>query len=205
MDDGSESATIQVLWRAASRDIRVSVTERVNAGLPTINDVQVILSYDETRTVPATPDTVRQVAIENVHDGWQVFAFRPAASGNLAIVGDNLEIDTGYSFTTLFGAGLGGHLVVATETATFLNFEDFTPIHTTVADLENHATLPQFGLFTTVYTNETVVETNTQLRAQNSQGDEVSLGQELVLVAPNNSRWRLSVDGAGNLSTAEVT
>ena len=155
LNDGSETATVQVLYRAASRDIRVSVTERVNAGLPTINDVQVILSYDETRTVPATAATTRQVAIENVHNGWQVFAFRPAASGNLAIVGDNLEIDTGYTYATLFGAGLGGHLVVATETATFLNFEDFMPIQSTVADLENHAGLPQFGLFVTVHSNET--------------------------------------------------
>lgn len=155
LNAGSETATVEVRYFASTRRIRVSVTERVNSGLPTINDIQVILSFDETRTVQATSATTRQVAIESVSDGWQVFAFRPASSGNLAIVGDNLEIDTGYSFATLFGAGLGGHIVVAEETATFLNFEDFTPIHSTVADLENHASLPQFGLFSTTYTEET--------------------------------------------------
>ena len=177
LNDGSETATVQVLYRAASRDIRVSVTERVNAGLPTINDVQVILSYDETRTVPATNATTRQVAIENVHNGWQVFAFRPAASGNLAIVGDNLEIDTGYSFATLFGAGLGGHLVVGTETATFLNFEDFDPIHTTVADLENHAGLPQFGLFVTVHTSETDLNIPVTLKPQGFDASELPISE----------------------------
>lgn len=164
LNDGSEQATVQVLWRAATRDIRVTVTERVTTGLPTINDVQVILSYDESRTVPSTPATTRQVEIENVHEGWQVFAFRPASSGNLAIVGDRTEIDTGYSFTTLFGASQGGHLVVSTQAARFLNFEDFTPIASTVQNLEDHASLPQFGLFVTDYTRETVVSTDVTLR-----------------------------------------
>lgn len=205
LSDGSETLTVEVRWYPSTRQIRVSENARVNAGLPTINDVQVILSYTETRTIPATPATTRQVAIENVHDGWQVLAFRPAASGNLAIVGDTTEIDTGYSYATLFGAGLGGHITVAEPTARFLNFEDFTPIHTTVADLENHATLPQFGLFSTTYTHETVLAFDVALRAENSQGDTVNLGEELVLVAPNNTRWRLSVDNTGTLITTQET
>ncbi len=205
LDDGSETVTAEVRWYPSRREIRVSEVSRVNSGLPTINDIQVILSYTETRTVPATPATTRQVAIETLHDGWQVFAFRPATSGNLAIVGDRTEIDTGYSYATLFGAGLTGHIAVAEETARFLNFEDFTPIHTTVADLENHATLPQLGLFSTTYTHETVLAFDVALRSENSQGDTVNLGEELVLVAPDNSRWRLSVDNAGDLETTEVT
>lgn len=158
ISDGSEQAFVEVRYypnRNGRPEIRVSVTERVNTGLPTINDVQVILSYTESRTVPATPETVRQVAIEAVHDGWQVFAFKPAASGNLAIVGDQLEIDTGYTYATLFGAGLGGHLTIAEQTARFLNFEDFDPIDTTVQALQDHAGLPQLGLFTDTHTEET--------------------------------------------------
>lgn len=205
INDGSETLSVEVRWYPNTRQIRVSETARVNTGLPTINDVQVILSYTETITIPATPGTTRQVAIENVRDGWQVFAFKPADNGNLIVVGDQTEIDTNRSYETWFGASLGGHITVADENARFLNFEDFNPIDSTLRDLENHAALPQFGLFSTTYTHETVLAFDVALRAENSQGDAVNLGEELVLVAPNNTRWRLSVDASGNLSTTQVT
>ena len=205
LNDGSEQAFVEVRYTASTRQIRVSVTERVNTGLPTINDIEVILSFDETRTIPATPGTTRQVAVEHVNDGWQVFAFKPGATGNLVVVGDQVEIDTNRTYETWFGASLGGHISIADEAATFLNFEDFEPVASTVQNLEDHATLPQFGLFATAYTHQTLVSTGVQLRADNSQGDPVNIGEELVLVAPDNTRWRLSVDATGNLTTAQVT
>lgn len=155
LNDGSEQAFVEVRWYASRREIRVSVTERVSSGLPTINDIEVILSYDETITIPATPGTTRQVAIESIHNGFQVFAFKPASNGNLIVVGDQSEIDTNRTYETWFGAALGGHISIADQNAVFLNFEDFDPISATVTDLENHATLPQFGLFTTEYSRET--------------------------------------------------
>ncbi|CAL9957757.1 hypothetical protein VPH219E481_0029 [Vibrio phage 219E48-1] len=176
LNDGNESATVEVLWRASQRDIRVSVTERVGSGLPTINDVQVILSYDETRTIPATAATTRDVQIEFEHPGGQVFAVKPSATGTLILVGDRAEIDTGYLYTDLFAAGETGHLSVAVEAATFLDYEDFEPIATTVTDLENHATLPQFGLFTTQYTHETIVDLATQLTVRDNQGNVIPVG-----------------------------
>ncbi len=166
LNDGSEQATVEVLYRAAHRDIRVSVTERVNTGLPTINDVEVILSFDETRVVPATPATVREVAIEFEHPGGQVFAIKPSASGNLIIVGDRTEIDTGYTYTTLFGASETGHLILGAQTGVFLNYEDFEPIASTVTDLENHASLPQRGLFSTQYTRETLLNISVTIKPQ---------------------------------------
>ncbi len=162
LNDGSETATVEVLRR--NNEIRVSTTERVNAGLPTINDIQVILSYTETRTVPAVPATVREVPIESVSQGYQVFAIKPSATNTLILVGDNTEIDTGYLYTTLFGASEGGHLISAEETSTFLDYEDFNPIDSTIRDLENHATLPQFGLFTTQYTRETLLNLGITIR-----------------------------------------
>ena len=205
LDDGSEQAFVEVRYTASTGEIRVSVTERVSAGLPTINDIEVILSYEETRTIPATTGTTRDVFLENVHSGAQVFAIKPSATGNVIIVGDRTEIDTGRSYDTFFGAGQAGHLITPATTATFLDYEDFEPIASTIEDLENHAALPQFGLFTTQYTHDTVVRFGTQLEAHNSQGDVVNLGEELILVAPDSSRWRLSVDSSGNLSTTEVT
>ncbi len=164
LDDGGEQATVEVRYIASTRQIRVSVTERVNTGLPTINDVEVILSYDEVRTVPATSGVTRDVFLENEHSGAQVFAIKPSATGNLIVVGDRTEIDTGRLYTTFFGATETGHLIVPVTTATFLDYEDFEPIASTVTDLENHAGLPQFGLFSTSYTRETVVDWGTTFR-----------------------------------------
>lgn len=164
LNDGSEQANVEVRYTASTRQIRVSVTERVNTGLPTINDVEVILSYDEVRTVPATSGVTRDVFLENEHSGAQVFAIKPSATGNLIVVGDRTEIDTGRQYTTFFGATESGHLIVPVTTAAFLDYEDFEPIASTVTDLENHAGLPQFGLFSTSYTRETVVDWGTTFR-----------------------------------------
>lgn len=155
LNDGSEQAFVEVRYYPSTRRIRVSVTERVNSGLPTINDIEVILSYDETRNVPATPATIREVEIDRAGGRPYVFAIKPSASGNLMLVGREREIDTGYAYTTLFGATEDGHLTAVNEASRFLNYEDFEPIASTVLDLENHASLPQFGLFTTSYTRET--------------------------------------------------
>ncbi len=155
INDGSESATIEMRWYPSSRQIRVSVTERVFQGLPTINDVEVILSYTETRTIPATDATTREVDLEFEHPGGQVFAIKPSSGGNLILVGDRQEIDTGYSYDTLFGSGNDGFLTTPVTTATYLDYEDFAPIPATITDLENHMALPDFGLFTTVHTVET--------------------------------------------------
>lgn len=166
LNDGSEQVNAEVRWYPNTRQIRVSETSRVFQGLPTINDIEVILSFDETRTVPATGASTRNVAIEYEHNGAQVFAIKPSATGTLIIVGDQTEIDTGWEYTTLFGAGEIGHLIVVSESGVFYDYEDFEPISTTVTDLENHASLPQFGLFTTQYTRETIVDLGTTFRPE---------------------------------------
>ena len=176
LNDGSETVTAEVRWFPTNRQIRVSITERVNTGLPTINDIEVILSFDETRNVPETPATTREVAFEFESNRDQVFAFKPGDNGNLVIVGDLREVNTNYAFTVLFAAGETGHLTAAVEAATFLNYEDFDPISTTVQSLEDHATLPQFGLFTTEYTHETVVDLATQMTVRDNQGNTIPVG-----------------------------
>ena len=86
------------------------MTERVNAGLPTINDIEVILSYDETRTVPATNSRTRDVPFESVTPRGQVFAIKPSDTGDLVLVGSDREVNTGFSYATLFGASESGTL-----------------------------------------------------------------------------------------------
>ena len=166
LNDGSETATVEVRYYPSARDIRVTVQERVNSGLPTINDIEVILSYSETRTIPATDATVREVEIDRVGVHPVVFAIKPSSSNTLILVGNEREIDTGYAYTDLFDTDESGHLAVVNESSRFLNYEDFDVIASTVQDLENHATLPQFGLFTTNYTDETTLNLGVTLRPQ---------------------------------------
>lgn len=163
LNDGSEQVNVEIRYTASTRTIRVSETARVFTGLPTINDIEVILSYTETRTVPATNASTRNVPIEFEHTGAQVFAIKPSATGTLILVGDRTEIDTGWTYTTLFGGSENGHLVTPAEIATYFDYEDFEPIAATITDLENHASLPQFGLFTTQYTRETVLHMDVTL------------------------------------------
>lgn len=183
LNDGSEQVFLEIRWYASRRQIRASITERVNAGLPTVNDVEVILSYDETRTVPATNASTRNVAIESLHDGVQVFAIRPSATDTIILVGDQTEIDTGWAYTTVFGAGETGHLAAFNNNTSvapdFFDYEDFDPIASTVTDLENHASLPQYGLFTTKYTHETIVNLATQLTVLDDTGAVQSVGAVL--------------------------
>lgn len=207
VNDWSETVIIEILYRATTRDIRVSVTDRVNVGLPTIQDVQVILSYTESRTIPATAATTRDVTFESqATDGrYNVFWFKADSSWNLILVWNEREINTWYAYTTIFWASEWGHISTTFDVAQYFDFENLGVTNTTIRDLENHSVLPLLDLFETQYTHNTVVEFDTWLQAKNSQGDDVRLWQELVLVASNNTRWRLSVDTSWNLSTAQIT
>lgn len=186
LNDGSETVNVEVAWLPSQRIIRVRVTERVNQGLPTINDVQVILSFSETRTVPATPATVRDVVIGHVESNEShVFAVRPNGANSLVLISDGLEVDTQFPYTTLFSSNQSGHLVITTDNGIFLNYEDFDPIPTTVADLENHALLPQRGLFTTEFTHNTIFNLATQLTVLDSNGVERNVGDILSQLLGN--------------------
>jgi len=207
LNDGNESATVEVLYRATQRDIRVSVTERISTGLPTINDIQIRLRWSETRTIPATPASTRDILIESLHSGYNIFAIKPSATNTLVIVGDQVEIDTRYPYTTLFGGGETGYLRARDETTpdpVYLDYEDFDVIPSVIIDLENHATLPQYGLFTTNYTHETSIDFDTQMTVRDDNDNEVNVGTELVLKSPNGTYYRLSVDNDGNLITTVV-
>lgn len=206
LPDG-ESVNVGFDWQAAQRRIRVTGTPFASDPNFFIFDMEVGVTFTETRTTPATPATTRPVVIGLSRASGQdaVIATKVSAGGDLILVGNVAEVDTNYAMTTLFGAGLVGNLTVFTELGTYLNYTQFTPSAQTVVSLENHATLPQFGLFTTEYTHDTVVTFDTQLQAHNSQGDIVNLGEELVLVDSGGDRWRLSVDTSGNLNTTKLT
>ncbi len=205
LPDG-ESVNVGFDWQASQRRIRVTGTPFASDPNFFIFDMEVGVTFTETRTTPSTPATTRPVIIGLSRATGQdaVIATKVSAGGDLILVGDVAEVDTNYAMTTLFGAGLVGNLTVFTELGTYLNYTQFTPSAQAVVSLENHATLPQFGLFTTEYTHDTVVTFGTQLQAHNSQGDIINLGEELVLTDAGGDRWRLAVDVNGNLTTSKL-
>ncbi len=136
---------------------------------------------------------MRDVPIESLHSNGQVFAIKPNAAGNLVIIGDTTEIDTGYSYTTLFGASENGQLIALNENVEFFDYEDFEPIDTTIRSLQNHATLPQFGLFTTQYTDETILDLDVTLEAP-----------AFILTSPSGDRWSIKVDDLGVLIIVKI-
>ena len=207
-DVGSENVTTTVTYfpnfQGGGREIRVACdTTASNIGV--IENIQVILSYETSTTAPATAATTRDVLLEGANTQGQVFAIKASSTNNLIIVGDTAEIDTGYAFTSIFAANENGFLRTTYTSATYLDYQDFNPSSATITDLQNHETLPGFGLFTTQYTHDTIAHLDTQLTVRNSENDIVNVGQELILVASDDTRWRLSVQTDGTLVTTQVT
>lgn len=195
LPDG-ESVNVGFDWQAAQRRIRVTGTPFASDPNFFIFDMEVGVTFTETRTTPATPATTRPVVIGLQRATGQdaVIATKVSSGGSLILVGDVAEVDTNYAMTTLFGGALAGNLIVSTEIGTYLNYTQFTPSAQTVVSLENHATLPQFGLFTTEYTSATIVTFDTQLEAKDSAGDTVKLGQELILLdTADGDRYNITI------------
>ena len=195
LPDG-ESVDVTFDWQAAQRRIRVAGTPFASDPNFFIFDMEVGVTFTETRTTPAVPATTRPVVIgaQRVTGQDAVLATKVSSGGDLILVGDVAEVDTNYSMTELFGVGLTGNLIVFTELGTYLNYTQFSPSAQTVVSLENHATLPQFGLFTTIYTSATVVTFDAQLEAKDSLGGTVKLGQELVLIdTVDGDRYQITI------------
>jgi len=173
-----DNIAVTFQWRASQRVLVVQASPQTGASL-FIFDMEVGVDFLEERTIPAIPDTERLVEIEGESTGDNVFAIKPSSTNTLIIVGDEREIDTKFAYTDLFSANESGFLVSNYGNSTFLDYENFSPSASTLLDLENHSTLPQFGLFTTQYTHETVVELGTQLIIHDSLGNRFNVGDAL--------------------------
>ena len=187
LPDG-ESVSVSFDWQAAQRRIRITGSPNTgNSGI-FIFDMEVGITYSRTVNTPAVPAGEKLVTIENQAVAGQenVFAIKPSASGDLIIVSDELEVDTGYAYTLLFGAQQDGYLILTHPNPTFLNYQNLEPSASTVSNLENHAILPQFGLFSTQYTHATIVELGTQFIVSDSSGDRYNVGDSLKALGANS-------------------
>ena len=192
--DGNITITVRLFRDQSSNQIDAEVTFNVSASSLTEYAIVFSGTYEDVRTVPFTPSTVRNVEIERLHDGFQVFAIKASTTGTLILVGDRREIDTGYTYISLFGATEDGYLTARSEDSTFLDYQDFQATSTIITDLENHATLTQFNLFSTLYTHKTVLHLDTQLEVKNSFNDALKVGDELILKSTDGTkRFQITV------------
>ena len=188
LDDGSEVATMELAWLASSRQLRLRAVDRVRQGLPTINDVQVVLSYQDTRTTPGLPATTRRVPIAQwgADGSDQVLAVRPSGTrltgdvGNdptIILIGNDSEVDTGYHYDALFGNDDAGALEARGDNVSIYDVRDAaTIVQPLVVQLEARTALPADGFFSDDHLHGSVLAFGTQVQAQSPSNRAVKIG-----------------------------
>ncbi len=185
LDDGGEVATVEVRWYPSTNRIRVSVTERVGAGLPTINDVEVKLTYQETRVIPERPATTREVPIANfgATGSNRAIMMKPSvdrsggANPTIIVVGNLGEVDIGYNYDDRFQSDDSGNLEARGTDVAIYNVENSINVTATLLrEFESRASLPNDGFFTDNHAHDSVVTLDTQLAGENAEGLPVKLG-----------------------------
>ncbi len=207
-----ESFSIETLWRAATRDLVYRATPNANNSGLFIFDTQVNAEYFETRVVPATPATTRDRSVGTLAAGDPlVVASRPSvprvtgtSNPTLTIVTNFGQVDTGFLFDDLFKTTDDGFLEYNGAAAVY-NYRDFLPSQVLLSGVAQRSSLPSNGFYTADHTFETVLDFDVQLKARTSAGDEVILGQGLVVFAPNGTRYMVSADNDGKLVTTLIT
>ena len=209
LTSGSETATVNVAW--INNQIRFRVDEHISNGFPTITDVEVIPVFTETRTVPSVPESTREVLLQRNSRSSDYFAlaFNRNVDNTLEISSADTTINTRYNYDDLFGPSENGGYTALGGNSQFFRYvggpNGITPTQAIMSELNSHASGPNFGVFDSQITHATTLGFNTQLTADNSAGDVVNVGQELISVAPNGTRWRVSVDNSGSVITTQVT
>ena len=128
---------------------------------------KLLFTYSQVRVVPGTAATTRDIRLAaQAPDHSTVLALKSSAGGNLIIESTGAEVDTGYAYTTQFGAGEDGFFETDVVTSTFFDYRIFDPTGVILTQLQNHSDLDQFGLFDTEYPKETVVTLDVTLRPQ---------------------------------------
>ena len=175
--DGAETVTLFIDWIAATRRIRASIAPRTNYSA-TVRSVGVNLRFTETRTLPATPATVRDVQIGTVRSGetFVVALSADSVSGNVILTTAEDHLDTGYSFADLFGSGDAGHIAATGNDSVIYDYRGFDATEGIVGQLVARASLKDFGLFDTDTDHRTTVNLETRLQVKNSAGETVDVG-----------------------------
>jgi len=164
-----------------------------------------LFTYSRQRTVPAVAAHVRDVALkaQGINTS-NIFALKASSANTVVIESDAIELDTGYLFTDIFTADESGSYETIITTSEFFDYRVFEPTTQVVQQLENHSNLDQRGLFDTAYDHESFLDLDTQLRVRDSAGDQITVGQELILKSPDGSRWTVTVENDGEIEATKL-
>ena len=214
INDGSEEATITFAWIASSRSLRVSVTERVFTGLPTINSVQVRPEWTETITTPAQAARDVDVILQSyVVNSVAVLMLSPSETvrtdsdnSELVLSYPTGEISLNLTYNALFGTTDAGVFEVLRQNSIPAPIYDFViDSNQIVAEkLRQNLSLPYNGLFTEDHSQLSQAVIDTQLTAVDEQGNPVNLAQEQILISPGGLRFQIAVSDAGVISTVPL-
>ncbi len=182
-DTGAENIRVNVRWDASRRQIIIS-TELVSLrGIPTINNLQVILSFEKIiRTEAIDAHTILTPLITD-SNGVEVIGLKQE-NDNLVYISKETEIDSGIAVRDFFGstptsptrAGLNIYQYASALTLT-------TSVLTT---LDTQKRLDYNGLFHEVIFNSTIVNIPSRLMVRDSAGNafEVKKAPEDMIIIP---------------------
>ena len=159
-----ETTTIIIEWRVNTQTIAIEALPNAFDPEDFIFNVEAGVTYTETRTIPAQPATTRDAFLGRATD-VSVIATKPSDDDTkLVIVSGDVEVNTNYTYAQLFGGTDSGYLEAAGDIQV-LDYQEFLPSVSTVTSLRQHSTLPQLGLFTTQYSDQTTLVFDTQVQA----------------------------------------
>ena len=185
LPDG-ESISIVIQWRASIRTIVIEAIPHPNNQNFFIFDVEVGVRYSQTRTIQPQPATTRDVLIGAAAD-ISVIATKPSDDDGtlVVVVSDNTEVNTNYTYEQLFGATDSGYLAGQGDIQ-ILDYQEFLPSAQAVLSLNHASVRPQFGLFTTSYTDLSTLVFGTRLRMP-----------AMVLPSPDGDVWIITAKNGG--------
>ncbi len=202
---GAESIDVETRWDAASQTIYVSGNPHISSGGLAIVDIEVGVSYDETETVPVTPESTQEIVIARyIENTTLVMLFEPSITRvdsntvTMIIHTPTANVNTDYGFNDLFGTTDDGDLTVigaSGQPSSWYNWEKFTPSEQVLTQISDRMTLPYLGWFVQNYDHNTVAQIGTQVEVLDSSDDKVLAGQELILVdTDDGQRYSITID-----------
>lgn len=176
----------------------------------------VLVTYDETVVMPSVPAGRDWVRLGNTLNGSAIFAVGLFVTGGTVNVFYNVNGASGV-FDTLTAEPTGiavanSMMTVAMmgwlQDITFDDTDEQTNINIFDQLVSNAVTNINDGYLgsrTATTSHEVIVGFTARVSGQNVAGDNVNLGEELILVAPNGTRWRTTITNAGVIETVQVT
>ena len=153
---GPETVTLSIEWDPAHKWISMKVLETfAGSEFELFTDVNANVRFTETRTVPATPATVRNVNLGAAKtQGVQIFAVGVSGTNTVTLISDAYHFDTGYTWNGILGADGSGTLQILGAESFFLDSKINAPSQALLAAWQDRFGLQGHGFFDTVLTEE---------------------------------------------------